>query len=122
MGQFTSQWLYERQAKRCPDVKISDKGDNSPEKLLHEKIAGHCKMKGWYVVHSRMDMPATNGLGTPDFIIATRSGTFYIEAKRKGKKPTAEQRSAIHWLKTLGHTAEIVWSFDEFLEVAKGFA
>lgn len=120
MTNFTQEWIDAQNAKRMPKVSIPERGDDSLESMLHDKITQHCKMKGWYFVHSRMDRAATNQIGVPDFIIATRTGTLWIEAKRKGAKPRPEQLAANHWLKTLGHKAHFVWSFEEFLEFSKG--
>lgn len=87
---------------------------------LHEQIDAYARSKGWLVIHSRTDKPATNSRGTPDFILGADNGvTYWIECKRKGSKPTTEQLGMILMLKLLGHKAAIVWSFEEFLEVVK---
>jgi len=88
------------------------------ESVLHEKILEYANSRGWAVVHSRMDRRATVGIGTPDFILGANGGiTYWIECKRKGSKPTTEQLGRILMLKLLGHRAEIVYSFEEFLAV-----
>ena len=87
---------------------------------LHEQIEDYCRSKGWLYVHSRTDKASTNQIGTCDFIIAADNGkTYWIEAKRKGGKPTSTQLGMIAWLKKLGHTACIVWSFEDFLDVVE---
>ena len=85
---------------------------------LHDAIEGWLKSHGWYYVHSRMDRPTTTALGVPDFIAAAPCGlTFWIEAKRKGKKPTPEQLGVGMILEKLGHRYGLVHSMDEFLAV-----
>jgi hypothetical protein len=86
------------------------------ESDLHDQITDYCLSRGWYFVHSRMDRRTTNAVGTPDFVIAGPDGvTFWIEAKRKGKKPTTEQLAAGVQLRHFGHRHEIVYTFGEFL-------
>ncbi len=90
------------------------------ESKLQKQIEAECMRRKWYYVRSRMDQATTQRVGVPDFIIAGDFGkTYWIEAKAKGKKPTFDQAGAIHWLKYLGHTAAVVWSFEEFLEIVK---
>lgn len=85
---------------------------------LHDAILGHCRLRGWRVVHSRMDVPQTAGIGTPDFVIALPSGrTLWIEAKAKAGKLRPEQAAWLHSLRCLGHRAEVVRSLPEFLEL-----
>jgi len=87
---------------------------------LHNQILAYCRAKGWSVVHSRMDVPQTAGVGTPDFVIALPNGvTIWIEAKAKKRKPSMEQLAWIATLKKLGHRAAVVWSFEQFLEIVK---
>ena len=86
------------------------------ERDLHAAILGFCRQQGWAVVHSRMDRPATSGIGTPDFVIGLPGGrTLWIEAKSGSKKPTPEQRAWLAMLRRLGHQAVIVRNLDEFL-------
>lgn len=120
MPKMSSAEYYAHQAKFAPKVEVLKPYDG-PEADIHQKILDYCKAKTWYVVHSRMDQKATTAEGVPDFIIATRSGiTLWVEAKRKGSKPTEKQRDANYWLRMLGHKAHIIWSIEEFLDVVKG--
>jgi len=89
------------------------------EKDLHGFIADYCRSQGWYFVHSRMDKRQTAGIGTPDFVIATRKGDYYIEVKRKGGKPTREQMAVGIMLQHLGRNYALVDSLAAFLEVVK---
>lgn len=84
---------------------------------LHEEIEAYCKSKGWYYVHSRTDKASTCGVGTPDFVIVTERGTFWIEAKAKGKKATTEQLAAIVWINRIQpRRATVVWSMQEMVD------
>lgn len=89
---------------------------------LHDQIEKECRHRGWPFVHSRMDRRTTTAVGTVDFVIAADGGrTFWIEAKGAKTKVTREQAATIHWLATLGHTAAVVRSLDEFLKVISVF-
>jgi hypothetical protein len=91
------------------------------ESKLHEQIINECNRRGWYFVHSRMDMPTTNARGTPDFVIAADDGkVFWIEAKGAKTKVTPHQQGMLHWLERLKHRAVIVRSLEEFLKVVNG--
>jgi hypothetical protein len=119
MSQFTSAWLAAHEARTMKTPKQSAMVDGCRrESELHEQIFAECRRRGWYVVHSRMDMPSTNGVGTPDFIIAMDGGrTLWIEAKAKGRKCTPAQLAAEAWLLKLNHSVDAVWSFEEFLKL-----
>lgn len=91
-------------------------GDDEESKL-HQQIEDYCKQRRWYYVHSRMDRATTTALGVPDFIIAAENQTHWIEAKGPKTKVTREQEGTMHWLQSLGHNADIVRSFPEFLSV-----
>lgn len=87
---------------------------------LHDQILDVCRRRGWYVVHSRMDMRTTTAVGVPDFVIAGHDGrTWWIEAKAAKGKLTPEQQAAQLWLRTLGHTYDVVRSIAEFEEMVK---
>jgi hypothetical protein len=93
---------------------------NEPESKLHDQIIEHCKSKGWYYVHNRMDRPTTTAIGVPDFVLALPGGvTWWVEVKRKGNKPTREQAAVGVMLGHLNHKHATVYSFEEFLAVVK---
>lgn len=90
------------------------------EKDLHEQIIQECKTRGWFYVHSRMDMPTTTACGVTDFIIATSDGrTLWIEVKRKGGKVTPAQQGTLHWLERNKQLVAVVYSFENFLAVCE---
>lgn len=97
-------------AKPCNPVKS--------ESDLHEQIIEHCRARGWFYEHNRMDRKTTGALGETDFTIALPGGrTAWIECKAKSKKTTKEQTETIHNLQKLGHTAGVVYSMQEFEEL-----
>lgn len=88
----------------------------SPESDLHDQVEAHCRAKGWFYVHSRMDRRSTVSVGTPDFAIAAHGGRMlWLELKRKGGKATTAQQAAIAQLTKLGHLAFIVDNWPETL-------
>lgn len=87
------------------------------ESDLHDEILAYCRARRWPVVHSRMDVPQTAGIGTPDFVVALPAGrTVWVEAKAKGGKLRTEQLAWLTALRAVGHSATVVYSFGEFLE------
>lgn len=92
------------------------------EKDLHDQILAYCRTKGLPVIHSRMDVPSTVGVGTPDFVIALPAGgTLWVEAKTGKGKLTKEQSAWMAMLSRLGHQACVVRSMAEFVaQIAMG--
>lgn len=85
---------------------------------LHDAILAFCRDMVWPCHHSRMDRPATCGVGTPDFAIAIPGGvTVWVEAKAKGGKLRPEQAAWLAGLRRVGHVAEVVRSMEEFRAV-----
>ena len=88
------------------------------EAELHEEIRTFCRDMVWPCHNSRMDRPATCGVGTPDFAIAIPGGvTVWVEAKAKGGKLRPEQAAWLAGLRRVGHVAEVVRSMEEFRAV-----
>lgn len=90
------------------------------ERDLHDAILTYCSAKGWPIVHSRMDVPATCGVGTPDFAIAAPGGrTLWIECKARDCKLRPEQAAWMAALVRFGHIASVVRSMEEFLALVE---
>ena len=89
---------------------------DDPESALHDFIQEFCRKRSWLAIHSRMDKPTTTALGVSDFIIVTTNTVYFIEAKRKGQKPTTKQRGFLTAVGALGWPQAIVHSKDEFLQ------
>jgi hypothetical protein len=116
---FPPEWYQSYEARNIPEHRRGPvPADPGPEDVLHGKIAGECKRRGWRTVHSRMDMPSTVGEGTCDFIIyADKGRMFHIECKASNGKLSMEQRIFIAWVAKLGHSVHVVDSFQQFLEI-----
>lgn len=116
----SGQW---RQAARTPNVLPAAGASSSSaqrEADLHEEILEFCRARQWPVVHSRMDRPATCGVGTPDFVVALPGGaTLWVEAKRAGGKPTVAQLAWLAALGRVGHVAGVVRSMPEFVALVR---
>lgn len=85
---------------------------------LHDTILAYCRVRGWPVVHSRMDVPQTAGVGTPDFVIALPGGrVVWVEAKAAAGKLRPEQQAWLTALRAVGHQADVVRSFADFLRL-----
>lgn len=103
-----------RQAAPTPAEAVEREAD------LHADVLEFCKNKGWICIHSRMDAPHTNAVGTVDFIVATDDGrTIYAEGKRKGGKVTPAQQAMLHWLERNKQIAGVVHSLDEFIALSR---
>lgn len=115
-------YLYEEMLARTERARHrspapADAQSPNLESDLHEQILDYCRSKGWRAVHSRMDKKTTTDLGVPDFIISAPGRVFFIEAKRKGRKPTPEQLAFMAHVRNHGHPCGVVYSFQEFLYV-----
>jgi roadblock/LC7 domain-containing protein len=122
MGWSTGDLLargYGPDGSKLSESRASTSRDSAGQALesdLHDKILAYCRAKGWLAIHSRMDVPATVQIGTPDFAIAMGGGkTVYVEAKRKAGKATPAQLAWMAGLHKLGHKAAIIRSFEEFV-------
>ena len=106
-----------------PFLESAEKSDHKPatsELKLHDEIETELNKRRWYYAHSRTDRPTTTALGVTDFIIAAPNGiTYWVEAKAKGRKLTAEQTITKHVLLGLNHRHAVVFSFGEFMETVK---
>jgi len=101
--------LARQAAQATPEAKPSN------EQTLHYTIASECARRRFYVVHSRMDRPTTQAIGTPDFIVALPGGrTLWVECKRPGGKLRPEQGVARHCLLALDHIHAVVHTIAEF--------
>jgi hypothetical protein len=93
---------------------------NEREADIHRRILAYCRGLGWVVHHSRMDVPATCGVGSPDFVVALPGDrTLWVEVKTAKGKVRPEQAAWIRRLQNLGHKAGVVRSLQEFVEMAK---
>lgn len=111
------QMLARTQKNRVPD---NSEGVED-ESALHEAIRKECQYRGWISFHSRMDVPQTANLGTPDFIIATDDGrTLYVEVKRRTGKLSPAQNAMVAWLAKNRQRVAVVKTLMQFIEFADG--
>lgn len=90
------------------------------ESDLQEQCIKECRRRGWFVVWSRMDLPTTTPMGTPDLTIFASDGrVLLVELKAKGGKLRTKQQAVKAMLEHLGHTVHVVWNFNEFMEAIK---
>ena len=87
------------------------------ESDLHDQIETECNRRGYLVVHSRMDMPTTTGLGVPDFIILASGRLFLIECKARNAKQTTPQLAFAMLAERNGFKVEVVRSYQAFLAI-----
>jgi VRR-NUC domain len=107
-----------RLARGRKPVETPEAGGCDRESKLHEQTVQELRRRRVYFVHSRMDRPSTNNVGTPDFIVAMPNGkTLWLELKTATGKLSPEQQTAQHLLKTACHEHHIVRSYKQLLDV-----
>jgi len=124
MPSMTQAQVAAYEARRGAKASHGQSGQAIPdgkEASLHGAILDECTRRGWIALHGSMAHRAHRTIGEPDFIILADQGrTFAIEAKTRTTKPTTQQAALIAWARKLGHTAAVVRSVVEFLEVCDG--
>lgn len=96
-----------RDARACED-----------ETELHYQIIDECNRRGWLYFHGSMAHRTRRTKGEPDFhIYATGGRAILVECKDKDGKLTKEQNNVLHHARRNGHTAIVVTSFEQFLEL-----
>lgn len=122
MSQFSSEWLFAREARMGKKQPVAKSGCDK-ESELHEQIFAECRRRGWIALHGAMSERTHRTAGEPDFVIL-RGRTFemhptvlFVECKTRTGKLSMEQSAMIHHAKRLGHTIHVVRSFEEFLKL-----
>ena len=106
--------------KGKPLIEVPCPNPATKEGDLHDKIIEHCNRQfpRWKYIHSRMDKRSTIAVGAQDFTIFMPDGKILcIECKAKGGKLDDDQLIWRKEMEMLGHTVNVVWSFDEFLKL-----
>ena len=62
-----------------------------PEAIEQANFALACKARGWRHVWHRTDKRSTANRGCPDFIVAAKNQTYWIEFKRVGEDLRPDQ-------------------------------
>jgi hypothetical protein len=103
---------------RDPSVAAVEEQGVEEEAGLQERIISDAKGRGWWPLYSRMDLPTTTPLGTPDLIIFADNGrVIIIEAKAKNRKLRPEQLGVKMLLERLGHPVYVVRTWDYYLGI-----
>ena len=88
------------------------------ETELHEQIRQDITNRGWIGLHGSMAHKTYRTVGEWDWVIlADRGRLFLIEVKTTTGKLTAEQLGMKVWAEKLGHCADVVRTFEEYLDV-----
>lgn len=116
MSQFTSQWYQSQLARRTPQPTAETGVDHESE--LHDDIVAECRRRKWGFIHSRMDLPSTTGVGTPDFCILRDGGrVLLVECKTRTGKLSPAQLAFKCQAECNGHAVHVVRSLQEFLSL-----
>ena len=116
MSQFSSEWLFAREARMGKKQTVAKSGCDK-ESELHEKIFAECRRRGWIALHGAMSERTHRTAGEPDFTILLNGLVLFIECKTRIGKLSSAQVAMIHHAKRLGHTIHVVRSFEEFLKL-----
>ena len=93
-------------------------GPAQREAELHEQIRQDVANRGWIGLHGSMAHKTYRTVGEWDWVIlADRGRLFLIEVKTTTGKLTAEQLGMKVWAEKLGHGADVVRTFEEYLTV-----
>lgn len=110
---------YELRQRKPSALSKHEGGTEALESSIQEAIRSECNRRGWICNGSRMDLPTTTIIGSPDFwILADKGRLILVECKRpKGGKLSSEQRGYHLWAERLGHKVNVVRSLEEFLAI-----
>lgn len=122
-GQFTTQWLLDREARLLAQKRVLQPKADTREigkDGLQQKIQDWCDAQWpkWVYDFPRTDLRSTLPLGRHDSTVwGPFPKCFVIETKAKGRKRTHEQLIWATRMKALGWDVKVVYSLDEFLEI-----
>ena len=91
-----------------------------PEAVEQANFALTCKERGWRAVWHRTDKRSTANRGCPDFIVAARGTTFWIEFKREGEDLRPDQAAFKKQLAQNGIQMHVVNSASEAVALIEG--
>lgn len=112
---MTSQWLR----LKTPKAREPEPPENAAtdEAELQEAIIADARARGAWCLFSRMDLPTTNPVGTPDlFLFFKYPKLVIIEAKTRTGKMRPAQIGVKMMLESLGWTVHIVRNFHQYEE------
>jgi len=94
--------------------------DNTPEVVHQRNFAKACKERGWRPVWHKTNKPTRANIGCPDFIVAARGRTWWLEFKRPGEELRPDQTAFRKELAMNGVQMHVVHSAQEAVDLIKG--
>ena len=91
-----------------------------PEAVEQANFAVSCKSRGWRAVWHRTDKRSTANRGCPDFIVAAKGTTFWIEFKREGEELRPDQAAFKKELAQNGIVMHVVNSASQAVTLIEG--
>jgi len=93
-----------------PDGELIHKKPDVPEIAEQREFAKWCADMGYRPVWHKTNKRSTANVGTPDFIVAARGTTFWIEFKRPGEPLSPDQGAFKKQLEANGVQMFVVYS------------
>jgi hypothetical protein len=90
---------------------------DTAEVIEQKNFAKACSERGWRAVWHSTHKPSTANRGTPDFIVAARSTTFWIEFKKNGEELRPDQAAFRKQLLINGVQMHVVHSAQEAVDL-----
>jgi VRR-NUC domain len=90
---------------------------DSLERDEQRNFATECLQRGWRFVWHKTHKRSTANVGCPDFIVAAKATTFWIEFKRVGEDLSPDQEAFKKQLAQNGITMYVVFSAFEAAQV-----
>jgi hypothetical protein len=102
-------------------LKIISTAKNNPEIIEQRNFAIACKARGWRHLWHNTAKPSTANVGAPDFVVAARNHTFWIEFKRPNQNLRPDQAAFHKQLRQNGVSPAIVHSALEAVNLIETF-
>ena len=83
------------------------------EKELQRQCVALLRLRGIFVIVSRMDRRTSNQVGTPDLLFAINGVPHAFECKLKGNKPTPEQEKVMGQMASNGWTVRVIHTVEQ---------
>lgn len=118
MPRMTMAEVLAHQAKHQPRNQEPNATGSDSESRTREKIIEWCNAQQprWKVIWARSDMPSTIPVGCHDLtILAPGSKTYCVELKTRLGKLSQEQTIWKFEVERLGHSFDIIRSFEDFI-------
>ena len=87
--------------------------DIKSEKQLQQRCIAMLRLKGYFVIVSRMDRRTSNQIGTPDLIFAVKGQACAFECKLPNNTPTQDQIRVMNHMFNNGWKVRVIHSEEE---------